>query len=273
MYHSISPDRNDPYNLTIGPQRFEAQMNFLHRCGIRGVSIRELLALRAQGSWTPGRFVGLTFDDGYDDFIEYALPVLSRHGFTATVFALAGRLGGDNEWDPAGPRKPLMTADGLRTVAAAGMEVGSHGLLHLRLPSERDDVVQREIVESKRILQDVTGQEVTGFCYPHGLLDDRVVRIVQEAGYNYACAIWRNRWKHPYALTRVEFPLPIRMVKSASQRGRDFLVRTRIRTAQEGKRLRQAFVDPRPPAVRETKPHFSEGRGEPEREVVGPGRE
>ena len=58
------------------------------------MSTAELLAARAAGAGK-GQ-VGLTFDDGYADFAEYALPVLRRHGFTATVFVIAGRLGGDS---------------------------------------------------------------------------------------------------------------------------------------------------------------------------------
>jgi peptidoglycan/xylan/chitin deacetylase (PgdA/CDA1 family) len=62
-----------------------------------------------------------------------ALPILDRCGFTATVFAVAGQLGGTNVWDADGPSKPLLTTDQLRQVAAAGMEIGSHGYTHVRL--------------------------------------------------------------------------------------------------------------------------------------------
>lgn len=202
MYHSVSPDRDDPYCITVRPERFAAQMCLIRRLGMRGVSIRELLEAQAQGSWKAARLIGLTFDDGYDDFIDYALPVLGRHGFTATAFVLAGRLGGDNAWNLQGPRKRLMTAERLRTVAAAGIEIGSHGLLHLSLPSAGDRELADEIALSRRLLQLATGQQVDGFCYPFGHVDDRVVRAVRAAGYDYACAIWRNDWPARYALTR-----------------------------------------------------------------------
>ncbi len=88
MYHSVQPYTEDPYLVTVGPSRFEQQMRWLSRRGLRGVSIAELLAARAAGAGKG--LVGLTFDDGYADFAEYALPVLQRHGFTATVFVIAG---------------------------------------------------------------------------------------------------------------------------------------------------------------------------------------
>ena len=129
MYHSVQPYTDDPYLVTVGPPRFEQQMRWLSRRGLRGVSIAELLAARAAGAGKG--LVGLTFDDGYADFAEYALPVLQRYGFTATVFVIAGRLGGDNVWDPAGPRKPLLDAAQVRRLAEAGVEIGSHGMQHV----------------------------------------------------------------------------------------------------------------------------------------------
>jgi peptidoglycan/xylan/chitin deacetylase (PgdA/CDA1 family) len=203
MYHSVSPDRDDPYCITVRPERFEAHMRLISRLGMRGVSIRELLAAQARGQWRAARLVGLTFDDGYADFLDYALPVLMRYGFTATAFVLAGQLGGDNAWTPEGPRKPLMTAETLRTAAAAGIEIGSHGLLHVSLPSVSDEELDKEIGQSRRALQEAVGQEIRGFCYPFGHLDGRAVRAVEAAGYDYACAIWRSEWPERYALRRI----------------------------------------------------------------------
>ena len=203
MYHSVSPDRDDPYCITVRPQRFASQMRLIHRLGMRAVSIQELLAAQAGGSWKATRLIGLTFDDGYADFIDYALPELQRHRFTATAFVLAGRLGGDNSWNAEGPRKRLMTVDRLKTAAAAGIEIGSHGLLHVSLPSVSDDDLEEEISLSRRLLQKATGQQVAGFCYPFGHVDDRAVRAVRAAGYDYACAIWRSEWPARYALPRM----------------------------------------------------------------------
>ena len=168
MYHSVEPYQADPYLVTVSPARFGQQMGWLARRGLRGVSMRELLTARAAGA---GRgLVGLTFDDGYADFSQHALPVLRRYGFGATVFVIAGRLGGDNAWDPEGPRKRLMDAGEVRDLARAGIEIGSHGLRHVRLPAARPPLAE-EVGGSRRILQDITGEPVGGFCYPYGDLD------------------------------------------------------------------------------------------------------
>lgn len=187
MYHSIAPYDEDPYEVTMTPQRFEQQLRWLRRRGMRGVSMGELLAATTQGR--ARGLVGLTFDDGYQDFLTNALPVLQRYGCTATLFVLAGRLGGENEWSRPGPNKALLTADEVREVARAGMEVGSHGLKHVSLLKADDAELTAETVRSREILQDLLGRPVPGFCYPYGYLDARVVNAARAAGYDYACAV------------------------------------------------------------------------------------
>jgi len=187
MYHSVSPYDQDPYEVTMTPRTFEKQMRWLHRRGLRGVSMGELLGAAAEGQ--ARRLVGLTFDDGYQDFVRYAIPVLRRYGFTATAFVLAGRLGGENVWSRPGPRKALLTAGQVREVAQAGIEIGSHGLNHVSLPQVDDIRLNAETARSRAILQELVGQRTHGFCYPYGHLDARVVEAVRAAGYDYACAV------------------------------------------------------------------------------------
>jgi peptidoglycan/xylan/chitin deacetylase (PgdA/CDA1 family) len=172
-------------------------MRWLARRGLRGTSVRDLLAARAAGRGKG--LVGLTFDDGYADFAQHALPVLQRFGFGATVFVIAGRLGRDNGWDPEGPRKPLMDARQVRDLAQAGIEIGSHGLRHVRLPAARD-VLAEEVGGSRHILQEITGEPVGGFCYPYGDIDATAVGRVRELGY--ACAIWASAYTGRHALPR-----------------------------------------------------------------------
>jgi peptidoglycan/xylan/chitin deacetylase (PgdA/CDA1 family) len=200
MYHSISPYEDDPYDITVRPERFDQQMRWLHRSGRRGTSVGHLLDAHRRGA--ANGLVGLSFDDGYGDFTEHALPVLQRYEFGATMFMPAGLLGGDNAWDAEGPRKALLSAGQLRQVAAAGIEIGSHGFRHLSLPASSDADLAREIGESRDILRDVAGQEVDGFCYPYGHLDERVIDAVGRAGYSYGCAVWDTDFAGQYALPR-----------------------------------------------------------------------
>ncbi|MFE0869220.1 polysaccharide deacetylase family protein [Streptomyces rochei] len=201
MYHSVGDRSEDPYRITVTPERLDAQLGWLRRRGLRGVSVAGLLAARDRGE--DRGLVGLTFDDGYADFVTHALPCLRRHGCGATLFVLPGRLGADNAWDPLGPRKPLLTADGIRHAAAEGVEIGSHGLTHVDLTTADDATLKAETAESRALLTELTGTPVTGFCYPYGRVDARAAEAVRAAGYAYACAIDPGPLTGPHALPRV----------------------------------------------------------------------
>jgi peptidoglycan/xylan/chitin deacetylase (PgdA/CDA1 family) len=196
MYHSISSLENDVNMMGTPPERFEAQMLYLKRRNLRGVSMRELLRAKSAGD-TKG-LVGLTFDDGYEDFLHSAVPVLERLGFSATVFVLVGMLGRANDWEHASnprPRLKLLKVDHLREVSERGMEIGSHGMTHTNLLGLEPRLLDWEVNDSRRMLCEILSLAVDGFCYPYGSLDDAAVQAVRRAGYAYACG-WRTQIDH-----------------------------------------------------------------------------
>ncbi|MGY1591294.1 polysaccharide deacetylase family protein [Geodermatophilus sp. SYSU D00708] len=185
MYHSISASTEpDPHRIRVHPDRLDRHLRLLRRLGLRGVSQTELV--RAVDRGQAAGLVGLTFDDGYADFLTTAVPVLRRHGMTATVYVVAGHMGATNSWD-TGPQFPIMTADQVRAVAAAGHEVGSHTVSHARLAGADPDVLAAEVTDSRRLLEDVLQAEVPGFCYPYGAYDAAAADAVRAAGYDNAC--------------------------------------------------------------------------------------
>ncbi len=190
MYHSVAQDGDDPYLITVHPRRFRQQIRWLAARGLRGVGIGALVRAHALGR--ARGLVGLSFDDGYRDFAEQVAPVLAEYDFTATVYVVAGKLGGHNDWDCEGPRKALMSSRQVQEVAAAGLEIGSHGLTHRRLAGLGRRDLAAQIVDSRAALEDVTGAEVEGFCYPYGSYDRAAAEAVGEAGYGYACATGRG---------------------------------------------------------------------------------
>ena len=201
MYHSVADYERDPYLVTVRPARLDAQLTWLRRAGLVGVGVADLLAASQRGA--ARGLVGLTFDDGYRDFATTVVPLLRRHGFGATVYVVAGRLDGGNDWDPEGERKDLMTAGEVAAVAAEGIEVGAHGMTHVPLTGPIGDArLADEVAESRRVLADVVHRRVTGFCYPYGAHDDRAVAAVRAAGYDHACATGRPPGPGPLALPR-----------------------------------------------------------------------
>jgi len=186
MYHGVADEADDPNHLCVAPSRFAEQLAWLKRRGLRGVSIGTLVDAMRAGR--PRGLVGITFDDGYVSVLEAALPELRRHGFTATMFIVSGRLGGSNEWDE-GPRWPLMSAGQVRELAAAGMEIGSHSTTHVRLADLDARQLKAQVGDSKASLADLAGAPVRGFAYPYGSMDAAARLAVRDAGYDYACAV------------------------------------------------------------------------------------
>ncbi|MBA9001709.1 polysaccharide deacetylase family protein [Thermomonospora cellulosilytica] len=199
MYRAVDRVARDPLRQAVGPELFERQMDWLHRNGMRGVSVGELR--HAYRAGLARGLVGLTFDRGYATFATRAVPILLRRGFTATVFVSAAEIGGRADRDP-GPDRPLMTERQIRCVAGKGMEIGSHGLHHVPLPSLDDEELAEELTRARAVLEDVTGRAVTGFAYPYGHVSPREMTAVRKAGYEYACAVRRGPLDGDHALPR-----------------------------------------------------------------------
>jgi peptidoglycan/xylan/chitin deacetylase (PgdA/CDA1 family) len=184
MYHRVAEKAENP--LCVTPRRFADHMTWLKRHGLRGVGVGTLVdAVRA------GRqrgLVGITFDDGYANLVEAALPELLRHAFTATMFVCSGLLGRTSNWDDVASW-PLMCTEQVRELAAAGMEIGSHTITHLRVAGAATDRLQAEISESRFTLGELIGAPIRGFAYPYGSMDKVAQRAVRDAGYDYACAV------------------------------------------------------------------------------------
>jgi peptidoglycan/xylan/chitin deacetylase (PgdA/CDA1 family) len=194
-YHQIDPRpaRGTLWReLVTPPERFRQEMQALARRGWRGVSMRELQPyLRGERR---GKVVGLTFDDGFLNNMQ-ALPILQAFGFTATLFAIPGLVGGVNEWDrPAGIEiKPLMGREHLQAWLAAGMEIGSHTFNHVDLTECDAQQAHHEIDGSRQALEDLLGCEVESFCFPYGRLRDEHVDMVRAARYTSACTCEMRR--------------------------------------------------------------------------------
>lgn len=196
MYHQIdaSPPRGTPLRgLTVTPGRFARQMGLLRLLGYQGVSMTELEPyLLGQKS---GKVVGITFDDGYQNNLEHALPVLLRLGFSATCYAVSDPVDGRNAWDESigVPSKPLLTPAQMREWMQAGMDLGAHTRHHADLTTLERSQAWDEIAGCKHALEDITGREVRHFCYPYGRYTDEHVRIAREAGYITSTTTKRGR--------------------------------------------------------------------------------
>ncbi len=182
FYHRVSEDR-DP--LAVRPRRFREQMDFLASEGYTVVDVVEAARLLAAPS-PPPRVVGLSFDDGYLDVAQNALPVLADHGFTATVFIATGAVDGLVTFDWYQQPPPLMSWDDIVVLDGGPLRFEAHTITHPNLLRLDAAAAEREIATSKQSLEQRLGRRVQAFCYPAGLFGPRERRLVAQAGYEVA---------------------------------------------------------------------------------------
>ena len=161
-------------DLTVEPEVFERSMAALKRRGFRSVTNRQLYDGLFKGRSLPTKPVLITVDDGYRDAVTNVLPVLRRHAMTATFFVITGRLGDDE----------YLTTGDLRSLAAAGMDIGGHTSSHRDLTTLPQAELRRETAGSRLQLARILGHPIYFFAYPFGRYDANVVAALRQAGYS-----------------------------------------------------------------------------------------
>lgn len=170
-YHSIGAVADE---YTVPLPVFEQQLDWLKAEGFATVSVHDLV----EGAPRPRRSIILTFDDGKEDAVRLVLPALRKRGMRASFFVITGFVG-----------KPgYLSWDDVRTLVAAGMEIGSHTVDHLRLADLPVDRVREELVESRHTLEREIQQPVQVVAYPFNSMRVSTARQARAAGYRAALA-------------------------------------------------------------------------------------
>ena len=193
MYHKV----NDvPQNrMSVPVSLFDEQMAQLRELGYTVVDLEAVLAHYLDSAPLPPGAVLITFDDGYRDSLEQAMPVLERHGYPAVLFVPIGYLG-----DPRPlPHEERLAARGLvngtldwhqlAELEAGGVRIESHGISHRPLADLELDEAAREIALSKLRLEERLGRRVRSFAYVKGSeAHYRPVHLslLRQAGYELA---------------------------------------------------------------------------------------
>lgn len=189
-YHKVGPR---PWHvrlrgLYLSPRLFRRQLKELSAAGASFLTPDDL----STNQPFPPRGIILTFDDGFANTLEHALPVLLHHRARAIQFLVADRIGRWNGWEIAQGEKPerLMDKSEIREWLAAGQLIGAHSRTHPRLPAIPLRQARDEIIGSKKKLEDLFGQPIHHFCYPYGEFSPAILDLVREAGYHTA---WTTR--------------------------------------------------------------------------------
>lgn len=189
MYHYIRtpPDpRADRvgYNLSVSPNDFQAQMDWLLYNGYHPVDFNDIRAYFAGKQSLPGKPVVITLDDGYADLYTTAYPILRAHGFKAVAYIVSGFV---NE-------KRYVTSAQVLEMDRSGIEIADHTVDHSDLARGSALSITYEVVQSRHWLEKLVGHPVVDFAYPSGKFNALVIQELQAAGYSTAVTEMLGTW-------------------------------------------------------------------------------
>lgn len=188
LYHYIgnNPDSKDKAreSVSLGPDKFEEQMKYLADNGHATISLDILYPSLKKQLTLPQKPVILTFDDGYMDFYYNAYPILKKYHLSATVFIPTSLMN----------QGYYLTWDQIKEMASSGtVTFGSHGVHHYHLISLSTQALNSEIIESKKVLQNLLGIPINFLAYPYGSVNTHVIEQVKNAGYMGAVGTWPSK--------------------------------------------------------------------------------
>jgi peptidoglycan/xylan/chitin deacetylase (PgdA/CDA1 family)/uncharacterized protein YceK len=195
LYHHVNDD-DTSNRYVISTATFTKQMQALRDWGYTPIAISALVEVLLHGGPLPARPAVITFDDGNVDIYQNAFPIMRRFGYPGTFFIVGNRVGSDG----------FVSADQLKEMAAAGWEIGSHGWSHIDVTLDKE-VLNKEVAQSRLILEDKLGVPVKVFAYPFGTTNPEVSQKVQDYGYSAAVGLGtlnKETWGLLYYLSRQE---------------------------------------------------------------------
>lgn len=155
---------------------FERQIRYFKSIG-EIVGIDDAIGMIASGDKIDGRYLCITFDDGFKNWIENAVPILAAADATAAFFVATGYIGTDLEqdrerllgfYDDGARLMEFLTWDDCRAMTAAGMTIGSHSEGHVHLNDLTDEDAKTELKRSRETVERETGAPCRHFCCPFG---------------------------------------------------------------------------------------------------------
>lgn len=196
-YHSVSGAPSaDIAPFSARPEDLGRHLDLIVSGGHPALTVSELVDLLDRDVAPPPGAVVITFDDGFEDNLATAAPMLAARGLPATVYVTTGYLPGCPAEESVRPPGRMIPFDRLAELEAAGIEVGSHSHSHRQLDLLSRSAAADDIRRGKELLEGALGHPVASFAYPHGHASRWVQDEVQRCGFRSACGV-RNAFSHP----------------------------------------------------------------------------
>ena len=258
MYHTVLNvqerakkirNTNPAYSLSVN--QFREQMEYIHKDGYKTLHLDQVLSLPSPlkkedvipakagiqkvtgfrikcgmtdslkntslhinvDTHVPEKSLVITFDDGWADNYTNVFPILKEYGLTATIFVVTGFTGKEN----------YMDWSQLREMSETGISIQSHTVNHKPLAQLSKSEVEYELETSKKTIEDHLGTQVNFLSLPHGVFNDKVLGMAQEAGYQAVCTSepgYSHEYTHLPVMKRINISdqLPIDKFKKILER-------------------------------------------------------
>ena len=173
MYHRVSPDLQD--GLTVTPEQLREQWLYLRYNGYRGISLQEYLSIASGKKRIYGKCVLITFDDGYQNNLTYAYPLLQELKWCATFFIIADTLDGTATPETEAINRKLSVTE-LRSMDPAVVQLALHGYHHENFSEISLEEMKAAIQNSFRAFNEQKVPFEKVLAYPYGARPKRAHR-------------------------------------------------------------------------------------------------
>ncbi|HMI30027.1 MAG TPA: glycosyltransferase [Gaiellaceae bacterium] len=188
-YHAVARPGERASRFVVTPRRLKRQLAWLRFRRRPVLSLDEYVALRREHRLPPAGSVLLTFDDGYADVKEFALPILRALDLPAALFLVSGAMGDANRWDSDGvlAGREVLAWEDAAALPGAGVTLGAHTVSHARLTDVEPERAEHEIEGSRAQLEEgLRVGSIRHFSYPYGKTSQALAEIVAAAGFDSA---------------------------------------------------------------------------------------
>jgi peptidoglycan/xylan/chitin deacetylase (PgdA/CDA1 family) len=180
LYHRLNDSVKK--ELSVKRENFIWQMNYLKRKRYRIISMDEAYH-RMLNEQYDGRYLVLTFDDGYEDFYCNTFPILKENMFPALLYIVPGFIetGKTFYWDRDIGESRLMNWEQLLSLGRSGLiDFGSHTLNHIDLDKLDGMELRNELEYSKRMLEEKLNRDIIHFSYPRGIYSSEAEKVIKQ---------------------------------------------------------------------------------------------
>ena len=200
MYHNLKELPHTASELertwTVAPQNFEKQIAWLAEKKFNAITMAQLVTHFKRNQPLPSKPIVISFDDGWIEQYTVALAILKKYNLSGTFFIYT---------NPIDRNRYLSWAQ-IKEMSAARMDIQAHTLTHPHLTALAPGEAQREIAESKRIIESKLNQPVVAFAYPFGEYNSATIEMLKRAGFESAVTLasgYRQRADELFTLHRI----------------------------------------------------------------------